>query len=235
MKNACALGGVVAALLVAVPAASGGGSFERIVGVGANGVSRTIELRAAGPRSEAALEGAAVGVPAGGFVRVYPWIGNLPAVPGRYYPAARVLCLSWREPPSSCTRLGAAGVRLLAPLARLSLRRLPPTAPVEVRYRSRTLRYADGNVFAALELALERVPVTRAPSPPDAVELAVTWRGPLASRRPATLFLSPAGVYASHRLFPLQRGPWCYLAGNLPHASAELIEATMRVCNRTRG
>jgi hypothetical protein len=47
-------------------------------------------------------------------------------------------------------------MRLLGPLARLPLRDQAPTTPVEVRYRSRVLRYADGNIFAALELALER-------------------------------------------------------------------------------
>jgi hypothetical protein len=141
-----------------------------------------------------------------------------------------LLCLYWNEPVSNCSRLGAAGVRLLAPLAGLPLLYAAPTTPVAVRYRSRLLRYADGNIFAALELALERPPLFRSLLPPNAIALTVVWRGPNATRRPSQLFLTPAGVYAPKHLFPLQRGPWCYLAVNLPAASASLIEATTRIC-----
>jgi hypothetical protein len=86
-------------------------------------------------------------------------------------------------------------------------------------------------VFAALELALERPALAPSPPPSDAIKLGVTWRGPQAARRPGTLFLTPKGVYAFGRLFSLQRGPWCYLAENLPKASASLIEATGRICH----
>jgi hypothetical protein len=108
--------------------------------------------------------------------------------------------------------------------------RLAPTAPIEVRYRSRPLRYANGNIFAALELALERTPAKRSSPPRNAVRLGVSWRGPFASRMPRVLSLTPIGVYTSHKLYALPRGPWCYLAGNLPHPSAVLIETTSRVC-----
>jgi hypothetical protein len=68
-------------------------------------------------------------------------------------------------------------------------------------------------------------------SPPvDAVPLSVSWRGPNVKQRPRRLFLTPRGVFASHRLFALSRGHWCYLAANLPGASASLIEATSRIC-----
>jgi hypothetical protein len=224
------LGLVIALAFLSVPAATAGGPFQQIVGVGADGTSHVISLQPTGARSEAVLRGRAVAVPGGGYVRVYPSIGGLPGDPGRYYPASRVLCLYWREPHSGCFRLGTAGVRLLAPLAQLPLRRLAPTAPVEVRYRSRPLRYANGNIFAALELALERTPVRRSAPPPNAVRLAVSWRGPFASRMPRALSLTPIGVYTSHKLYALPRGPWCYLAGNLPHPSAVLIETTSRVC-----
>jgi len=105
-----------------------------------------------------------------------------------------------------------------------------PTTPVAVRYRSRLLRYVDGNIFAALELALERPPLLRSSPPPNAIALTVVWHGQSAGRRPNRLFLTPTGVSTSKSLFPLQRGPWCYLAVNLPHASAALIEAATRVC-----
>ena len=231
MERRRLLAALVAAIgLVLVPAATAGGPFQQIVGVGANGAWDAISLRAKGPRSDEVLRGAAVAAPSGGYVRVYPSIGGLPGDPGRYYPASQVLCLYWREPPSNCFRLGAAGITLLAPLARLSVRHLAPTSPIQVRFRSRPLRYANGNIFAALELALERSPVRRSAPPPGAVRLGVTWRGPLASRMPRALALSPTGVYAAHQFFALSRGPWCYLAVNLPHASAGLIEAASRVC-----
>jgi hypothetical protein len=221
---------VVALALACIPGAAAGGAFERIVGVGAHGAWRAIALDQSGARSDGALSGAAVAIPRAGYVRLYPFIGGLPAIPGRYYPAPHVVCLYWHEPVSNCSRLSAAGMTLLSPLASLPLRQLAPTAPVAVRYRSRLLRYADGNVFAALELALER-PARTSPPPRDAIELGVTWRGPLAALRPGTLFLTPKGVYASGRLFALQRGPWCYLAENLPKASASLLEATSRICH----
>jgi hypothetical protein len=221
---------VVALALVSVPGATAGGAFDRIVGVGAHGVWRAISLEQTGSRSEAALSGTAAAAPRGGYVRVYPFIGGLPAIPGRFYPASHVLCLYWREPVSNCSRLTAAGMRLLSPFVSLPLRQLRPTAPVAVRYRSRLLRYANGNIFVALELALERPALAWSKRPPYAVKLGVTWRGPRASRLPRDLFLTPTGVYRSHRLFRLQRGPWCYLVGNLPNVSASLIEATNRVC-----
>jgi hypothetical protein len=67
--------------------------------------------------------------------------------------------------------------------------------------------------------------------PRDAIALAVTWRGPNVAQRPGQLYLTPIGVYTPTRLFSLQRGPWCYLAGNLRNASASLIEATARICH----
>jgi hypothetical protein len=222
---------LIALSLISVPGAAAGGAFERIVGVGANGAWRAISLNQAGDRSDAALSGTAVAVPRGGYVRVFPLIGGLPAIPGRYYPASHVVCLYWHEPVSNCSRLTAAGTTLLSSFVSLPLRHLTPTVPVAVRYHSRLLRYANGNIFAALELALERPPLAQTATPPDAIRLRVSWRGPKAFHLPTNLFLTPTGVYTSRRLFPLQRGPWCYLAQNLPEASASLIEATSRVCH----
>jgi hypothetical protein len=221
----------ITAAFFSVPAAVAGGSFERIVGVGANGGWAAIKLNQTGPRSESVFGGRAVTVPAGGYVRIYPFIGGLPAIPGRFYPAAHVLCLYWHEPASNCSRLGADGTMLLARFAGLPLRRRVPTTPVAVRYRSHLLRYADGNIFAALELALERHALSRSSVPPNAIALTVNWRGPDIASRPRQLFLTPVGVYTPSHLFPLQRGPWCYLANNLPNASASLIEVTTRICH----
>lgn len=219
---------VLIATLAASGTAQGGGSFERIIGVGANGASAVVKLDATGPRSDTALRGDTVPALRAGYVRVYPFIGDLPAIPGRLYPGANVLCLYWHEPVSNCVRLSAAGARLVAPLASLPLRRDSPTVPVQVKYRSHVLRYADGNVFAAIELALERTSSAVRSTPPDAIVLAVTWRGPTATTRPLTIRLTPKGVYARGRLSPLPRGVWCYVAINLPTrvTPASLIEAT---------
>ena len=221
---------ITAAALVLVAHAVAGGPFERVVGVGSKGAWAEIKLSLSGPRSDSSFGGTAVPAPSGGYIRIYPLIGGLPGIPGRFYPAAHVLCLYWHEPVSNCSRLSAAGRRLLAPFAGLPLLYAAPTTPVAVRYRSRLLRYADGNIFAALELALERPPLFRSSLPLNPVALNVVWRGPNAARRPSRLFLTPTGVYASKQLFPLKRGPWCYLAVNLPGSSASLIEATTRIC-----
>jgi hypothetical protein len=220
------IGGVLA---VASPARAGG-SFESIVAVGANGSSRTIHLRQAGLRSEEVLTGSAVAVPRGGFIRIYPMIGGLPADPGRYYPTAHVLCLYWSEPVSNCMRLGATGIKLLAPLTRLPLRHQTPTEPVEVRYRSRPIRYANGNIFAALELARERRSIALPVPPRHAVRLTVRWDGPEASNRPSAIWLAPHRAYSRHRYARLPLGTWCYLTLNLPHASVSLLEANSRIC-----
>ena len=230
MRQRLLISVIAAAALVLVPGAVAGGPFERVVGVGAKGAWAEIKLSPSGPRSDTSFGGTAVAVPSGGYIRIYPLIGGLPGIPGRFYPAAHVLCLYWNEPVSNCSRLSAAGVGLLALFAGLPLLHAAPTTSVAVRYSSRLLRFADGNIFAALELALERPSLFRSSLPPNAIALTVVWRGPSAARRPSQLFLTPSGVYASKHLFPLQRGPWCYLAVNLPGASASLIEATTRVC-----
>jgi len=133
-----------------------------------------------------------------------------------------VVCFYWHEPASNCARLSASGRRLLAPLVRLQLRSDAPTTPVAVRYRSRLVRYADGNIFAALELAVERPSLRRSSVRPNAIALAVTWRGPNVAHMPDDIFLTPIGVYARGNLFPLQRGPWCYLAGTTGSPSSVL-------------
>jgi hypothetical protein len=229
--NRCLLA-LVGCALVLAGTARAGGAFEQIVAVGGDGQTRLLALRQTGPRSESALAGAPVPVPTTGYIRVYPFIGQLPAIPGRFYPHEGVLCLYWHEPASNCVRLTAAGLRLLAPLTSLEAKTEPPTVPVRVRIGSRVLRYADGNIFAALELAAEERSARHLSAPADGVELIVSWRGPAAAKRARRLILSPRGVYARGRFAPLPRGVWCYLAWNLPDSvtSAALIETTSRVC-----
>ena len=202
-------------------AARAGGPFEQLVGVGADAHWRTIRLAPTGARSDAALfrGGERVPVPRSGYVRLFPVIGGLPGIPGRYYPG-RALCLGWHDPVDlDCRRLGPAASHLLRPFEALPLRTLRPTVAVEVRHRSRVLRYADGNVFAALELALDRRPKCCPAPPRAAVPLEVRWRGPAAAKRPREVRLGPQGVYARGRLYPLGRGVSSYVAINLPPRS----------------
>jgi hypothetical protein len=138
---------------------------------------------------------------------------TFPRFRGASYPTAHVLCLYWHEPPSNCSRLSTVGRKLLAPFSRLPLRYEAPTVPVAVRYRSQLLRYADGNIFAALELAIERPAVPRLAAPRNAIKL-----------------FAPTGVYTPARLFSLGRSAWCYLVGNLKQAPASVIEAETRIC-----
>jgi len=100
-----------------------------------------------------ALGGPAVAVPSGGFVRIYTFVGGLPGIPGHLYPASRALCPYWQEPVPNCVLLRAAGTKLLSAFAHLPLRSQTPTTPVAIRYGSRLLRYANGNLFSAVELA----------------------------------------------------------------------------------
>jgi hypothetical protein len=230
MRAQVVLGVAALAVLLASSPTRAGGSLERIVAVGAGGASRAIELAPSGPRSESALSGSSVAVPAGGYVRLYPMIGGLPAMPGRFYPAASVLCLYWHEPASNCVRLGGTGSMLLRAFTRLPLRREPPTTVVAVRWRGRLLARADGNVFAALELALERRPRFGATRPHVPIALGLRWRGPRRAGRPVRILLAQDGVYWAGRLFPLPRSIWCYVGGNLSGAPALLVEATTRRC-----
>jgi hypothetical protein len=144
-------------------------------------------------------------------------IGGLPGDPGRYYPAAEVVCFYWADPASNCMRLSDAGVDLLRPLAKLPLRHEAPTDAVEVDYRARPLRYGRANVSVALELALERIPVAQVSRPPHAIRLTLRWKGPKAFGLPTVVWLAPRGVYTRHRLFRLPRGTWSYVGINLPH------------------
>ena len=205
---------VLAAVLVA-PAAQAGGSFERIVAVGAGGASRAIVLAQSGPHSATALTGTAVAAPAGGYVRLYTFIGTLPAEPGRFYPGSSVACLSWQSAPAGCVKLGSAGAQLLSPFRGLAPRHDELTVPTSVSFSGHMLAYARANVLLAFELAFERPAVT-AGSTRRGMPLEVAWKGPDANGRPRALILTPAGLVANGELRPLSRGIWCYVALNIP-------------------
>ena len=201
----------------AAPTAGAGGPFERMIAVGTDGSWRAIRLAPSGPRGDASLlaGGRQVARGAGGYVRLFPTIGGLPGIPGRYYPGARVLCWSWRQPDRSCWRASPAAVRLLAPVAALPLWTEPPTVLAELRYRGRRVRPALANLLVGLELALERrgVPV-KTSVPGSALHFTARWRGPDAAGRPRSFALGPDGVYAGGARYPLERGVWAFAVAN---------------------
>lgn len=202
--------------------ASAGGPFERLVGVGAGGDWREVRLAPTGARSDASLlaGGAHVARPSGGYVRLFPMVGGLPGIPGRYYPGRRVLCWSWQQPDRGCWRANETAVRLLGPLAHLPVWRQEPTVLSELRYQGRRVRPALANLLVGLELAFERRSVTAGPAPAQALRFTGRWRGPAAASRPRRFALGPSGVYAGRVRYPLERGVWAFADANrLPGAT----------------
>jgi hypothetical protein len=207
----------LAAASVAPAVAYAGGPFEQIIGVGARAHSTQVNLSPSGSRSEDSLVGTRAPTPSVGYVLVYPLLGGLPGIPGQYYPAVGVLCLSWSETPSNCVRLGSQGRRLLAPLTQLPRLHGSQTRLVGVTPGVGALRTA--NVHLALALALTRHPSLGArPSRPGALALTLTWRGPEARHRPTMVQLDARGVWARGHLYPTPRGLWAYIAANAPPA-----------------
>ena len=220
---------IAAVAFVSVQGAVAGGSFDRVVAVGANGAWAAIKAR---PDRPAQRLGSRRDGGGGSLRRLRPHLPVHRLAAGDPRPllprGRRALLLLARarlqlRAPARCRDEAA---RALCQTA------APPRAAdqTSVRYRSRLLRFADANIFVALEFALERPSLSRSAPPPNAITLAVTWRGPEAAQRPGRLFLTPLGVYTTGHLFPLQRGPWCFVAGNLSDASVSLIEATARIC-----
>ncbi|MEJ7792369.1 MAG: hypothetical protein WKF65_10410 [Gaiellaceae bacterium] len=117
----------------------------------------------------------------GGYVRLFPTIGGLPGIPGRYYPAEPVLCWSWRQPDRDCWRASSNAVQLLAPLASLPRWQQPPSVLAELRYRGLRVRPALANLHVALELAFDRDGTAAASVPAGALRFTGRWRGPAAA------------------------------------------------------
>jgi hypothetical protein len=198
------------------PPASAGGPFERLVAVGAAGEWRAIRLAPKGARSDGSLfaGGQRISRPESGYVRLFPTIGGLPGIPGRYYPAERVLCWSWRQPDRDCWRANATAARLLAPLTGVPRRRREPTVLAELHYQGQRVRPALANLRVALELAFERPGVKATKTPARALRFAARWRGPAAANRPRRFALGPAGVYSGALLYRLERGVWDFADAN---------------------
>jgi hypothetical protein len=196
--------------------AGAGGPFVRLVGVGAHGAWRALPLAPSGRRSDASLfsGGQRLPLPRDGYVRLFPFGPGLPGVPGRYFPAERALCWSWRQPDRDCRRANENAVRLLEPLATLPLRRQAPTVLVQLRYRGRLVRPALANLRVGLELAFDRPGRPAARVPRSALRFTGRWRGPAVGARPQRFALGPAGAYGGGLLYPLDRGVWSYADAN---------------------
>ena len=196
--------------------ADAGGPFTRLIGVGEDGEWREIRLAAKGLQSDASLfrGGTPLALPEGGHVRLFPTIGGLPGIPGRYYPAERVLCWSWRQPDRDCWRANGTAVRLLAPLASLPRWEHAPTVLAELRYGGRLVRPALANLRVALELAFDRRGVAAAKVPASALRFTGRWRGPQAALRPHRFALGPLGVYSGGLLHRLESGAWAFASAN---------------------
>lgn len=196
--------------------ADAGGPFKRLVGVGEEGEWREIRLAAKGPRSDASLfrGGSRLVLPEGGYVRLFPTIGGLPGIPGRYYPAEHVLCWSWRQPDRDCWRANPTAVRVLAPLASLPRWRQAPTVLAELRHRGQLVRPALANLRVGLELGFDRRGVPATTIPPSALRFTGRWRGPDAAQRPRRFALGPLGVYSGGLLHRLERGVWAFADAN---------------------
>ena len=146
----------------------------------------------------------------GGYVRLFfVGPGDFPANPGRYYPAPECVALDWPTYARSCARINPTLVRLLRAARSLPRFRVRPTILASVKYLgqlSGTITTATG-LKSPVELALDRLGHS-APRPSGCYAFSGRWRGAAAARRPRRFLLCAAGIYADHRLHPLQRGVW---------------------------
>jgi hypothetical protein len=204
----------IVALLAFAASAQAGGAPERIIAVGGNGHWASIPL---GQNEGDALDalGPSVPRPSTGFVRVYPLIGELPGLPGRFYPSAGTFC--WDRPgalgrPGSCHRTGPKTVRVLRSTSRLSP--LHATTNV-VRMTQCGVDKGLTNVAVGIELAFERGLSRPTRFPVHAFQLEVTWLGPEANQRPRIVFVTPAGIFARGRTYRAPRGVWEFAQANL--------------------
>jgi len=211
MKRLCALLGLSLAL---APAAQGGGSPERMIVVGRDGSWTSVSLRSDPDGLYAG--GPVVPRPRAGFVRIYPLFGELPGVPGGFYPSAAALC---GDAPN---RLGRAG--RCYRLSRRALALLRPAGRVQpLRHMTTLVRLTQcgadtrlPNLAFGIELALQRGLSRRSSLPSRGFQLEAIWKGPGAASRPRIVFVTPRGIYARGRLYPAPAGVWNFARLNLP-------------------
>jgi hypothetical protein len=184
--------------------------FVSLVVVGADG--RSVELRSSPAVIDQLFAPSARAVIAGGYVRLYPLgaTGHV-GIPGRFYPAARAVCLAWDQslPPRDC-RLAEGPLLALLERAEalLPFRGAAPSTIAQAESPSVPSVVAN-QLRVAFELAFDRSRLARRTGPTTSCRrFVVRWRGPHSSSRPRSFCLSPEGVRTGRLLYPLGPEPW---------------------------
>jgi hypothetical protein len=218
----------VAVVVLAVPHAASAKEFRSLVVVGARGDS--VHLRTAEGLIDSFFDGASPfnrgrnperRAARGGYVRLYP-LGKdgFVGIPGRFYPEVQAACFDWLQwrRPRHCHRPNAVLLRLLAPAHRLARFHGPPTTVARL-WQPRLTSALRRQLHVAFELAFDRSGLPRgAARPSRCVPFSARWSGPGAGSRPRSFCLSPAGVHAGGRLYPLGRAVWGLVELNLSHS-----------------
>lgn len=192
-----------AAVALAVPSGAHGKEFVALAVVGSDGDSLLVR----GPVADRVYAGAPAPRPDGGYLRLFPLgLNGFPALPGRWYPAAGVVCLSWNTVvQGTCLEAEADLRQALTPAGRLARFRGPPPT---IRRLEPLYRGLDVNLRVALELAFARHELARAASRPRrCIGFRAVWRRD-GGRRPRSFCLSPRGVFARGLLYPLGSAPY---------------------------
>lgn len=206
------LAGVMVALVAAVPASAK--TLNRAVLVGAHGTWVRIGSTAADFESLARDPSSKPQRVKGGFVRLYfVGLGEFPANRARYYPGQRCIALDWPTYERSCVAVNPKLVRLFGRSHRFARFTERPKVLSRLRYASSSGASPGFALTGSVELALLRTGIARS-EPAGCYELAATWEGPAAERRPRHLSLCRDGVYADGRLHLLHRGVWEWFRRN---------------------
>ncbi len=174
--------------------------------------------------------------PRGGYVRLYP-LGpdGFVGLPGRFYPATTAVCLGWDQsrPPRDCRRAPASLASLLRPALRLS--RFDRGVTTVGRLTNPRLgRPGLLQLEVVFELAFDRSRLARSVRRPAAcLPFVVKWSGPAARLRPSHTCLSPRGLYARGRLYPLGPAPWRLARANLRTQVGTAIASVASAISRT--
>ena len=160
--------------------------------------------------------GRASAVPRSGYLLVYPLLqSGLPAGTGRYYPAVRVACFTVfrvsRNLP--CYRASRFLQTQLGRGARLPRFTRAPTTIVRL-LRNGVVQGLNPVAGPTFELAFASWANARPAASPDSCPLtyAATWKGPDAVARPKTFCLTPDGVFANSRVYPVSAAAYAKLA-----------------------
>ena len=204
--------GVLVALLL-VPSASAKGIGHAIF-VGADG--RAVDI---GGGDRLMRAGKAAGYPKqGGYLLVYPFLrSGLPVGTGRYYPASRVGCFSFFLVSRYLPCYHAAPY-LPAHLGRAAALPRFTKAPTRIVHllRNGVTQALNPTAAPTFELAFARWRNAQEATAPESCALSYVahWAGPEAATRATAFCLTPEGVYAGGRLYPVP-----------PQAYAKLVQS----------